>query len=65
MSANCQLELDEQPKFVQPPLWLGCLFLIEGEGARRAGLPLQSNPYCRASQQHELWVIGWLEITDA
>jgi hypothetical protein len=41
------------------PLLLGFLFDMEGASARAAGIPINCNPYLRASEQHRRWQDGW------
>jgi hypothetical protein len=41
------------------PLLLGFLFDMEGASARAAGIPINCNPYLRATEQHRRWQDGW------
>jgi hypothetical protein len=49
----------EQRAVGPPPLFLGRLFLFEGEGAYEAGVPFLFNSYCPGSQQSDLREMGW------
>ena len=40
------------------------IFLEEGAGAARDGLPLTANPYRPQVAQHLLWVEGWKSVQE-
>jgi hypothetical protein len=42
------------------PAW-GCLYIMEGDGARVAGQFLSDNPYDSDSEEGRYWAEGWHE----